>query len=255
MVIYLVHKRIFVPVDKKKRVFKRKDKIATCYAICQLLDEYGKSSKSKLAKDLKRPYSRISEAVAFLYELKIIEPVGKEVDGRPGKPEIFYSLQNKDWINMLGTLGYKHSLERLPSLQKKLRVIVSKIRDAHYEQLDMYSYREWEANQRRMDYSSIREVLYEMFWVFSEGGKLMRTNYRSRREFNEYYPLYNMADTLTWIMKTSMTLSDFWKEAKTDTERYMIGDIILQNNGYLMEAIDKTDISLRKLDGDLNKLG
>ncbi len=110
----------------------RKDKANTCIAICFYVQEHRCASKSVLAKALKRPYSRISDAVDYLYSIKTLDKIKKKGSAirKPGKKEIYYQLSDRKWLNRL-----VFNIHSKPLLHKQVQLerIMKEMRDVERE--------------------------------------------------------------------------------------------------------------------------
>ncbi len=124
----------------------RRDKAYTCIAICFYIEQHGKASKSILAAALKRPYSRISNAVDYLHAIKTLEK--HEIKGwssvKPGKKEIFYRLTDEKWLNrIVFDIHSKPITKKLAQLQAIMMRILQMERETYHLWLKSASKFEW----------------------------------------------------------------------------------------------------------------
>lgn len=130
----------------------RKDKANTCIVICFYIEQHGHASKSILAEALKRPYSRISNAVDYLYSIKTLDKY--EAKGfstvKPGKREIFYRLTDQKWLNrIIFNIHSKPLVKKLAQLENIMKEIRQIEHDTYPLWLKSASKFEWPKDQMK----------------------------------------------------------------------------------------------------------
>lgn len=112
-----------------KRIFiVRADKYETLYAICEYIEKYGEASKSQMLHGLNvnRSYPRISQTVDWLVANEVLSaPNPKKEFGKPGKVELFFTLEVSDWRLMFRPKRVDKKLEsakkRIEDLRKRMQ--------------------------------------------------------------------------------------------------------------------------------------
>lgn len=144
--------------------------------ICTYLDFYDVApSKSVLKSALRRPYSRISEAVDWLNNQGIIKEVKDEsAFVNRGRRERFYELKeelrDEKWAEILID---KTAFGRRWELRQKFNTLLARMRDAEYETLPLLSHGGWDWGHHRwrLESSLIRTILWQLFLLLSNNAK------------------------------------------------------------------------------------
>lgn len=179
----LIYKIGLMIADVEKPIkLWRKDKARTCHAICKYIERKKQTSKTEISRQLKRPYSCISEAADSLVNAGILKVEGNLSSlERPGRPTKLYRIIDSDWQESI----YERTswpFDKLSKLRGLVTDLLVRLRKTVYETEEVFQWgtpRSWPERKSRLDFMALRDICYAICYAFSD--------YHAKTSRKEYY--------------------------------------------------------------------